>query len=266
MMVSALSLYPVKSMAGLDLPAVQLDRFGFAGDRRWMVVDENRRFLSQRELPAMALITATPTDVGLRLASGDSAVLVSRPDAAVRGLPVQVWEDRVMAQDTGSEVADWLGEILGVRCQLVYMADDAYRYVDGIYARGGETVSFADGFPLLLISHASLEDLNSRLSAAVPMNRFRPNLVVQGSAAFAEDRWRRIRIGDTEFEVAKACSRCVMPSIDQATARKDSEILRVLASYRRGEDRQTYFGQNLLYTGTGELRVGDNVEVLEAKD
>ena len=129
-----------------------------------------------------------------------------------------------------------------------------------------ETVSFADGFPLLLVSRASLDDLNGRLSSPVPMNRFRPNLVVQGCAAFAEDDWRRIRIGGTEFELAKPCSRCVMPSIDQRTAQKDSEILRVLAGYRRGEDRQTYFGQNLLYSGVGKLRVGDSVEVLETKD
>jgi len=124
-------------------------------------------------------------------------------------------------------------------------------------------VSFADGFPLLLISQASLDDLNARLSSPVPMNRFRPNLVVSGCEAFAEDSWRRIRVGEIEFDVAKPCSRCVMPSIDQASGRKDSEILRVLAGYRRGEDRQTYFGQNLLYRGSGEIALGAIVEVLE---
>ena len=264
--VSALRIYPVKSLAGIGLQSVQLDRFGFAGDRRWMVVNENRRFLSQRELSPMALITAERTAKGIRLTRDGRSVSVPRPQATASTVPVQVWEDRVNARDAGEEAAHWLSEVLGSTCRLVYMAEDARRYVDGIYAQQGQTVSFADGFPVLLISQASLEDLNQRLSQPVPMNRFRPNLVVQGCEAFAEDRWRRIRIGSVEFEVAKPCSRCVMPSIDQATAQKDSEILRVLAGYRRGEDRQTYFGQNLLYTDTGELRVGDALEVLESRD
>jgi uncharacterized protein YcbX len=115
----------------------------------------------------------------------------------------------------------------------------------------------------LLISQASLDDLNSRLETPVPMNRFRPNLVVQGCEAFAEDNWQRVRIGSVEFAVAKPCSRCVMPSIDQATAAKDSEVLQVLAGYRRGDDRQVYFGQNLVYSGTGKLSVGDTLEILK---
>jgi uncharacterized protein YcbX len=141
------------------------------------------------------------------------------------------------------------------------MPDDARRRVQPLYARRGETVSFADGFPLLLISQASLDDLNARLDQPVPMNRFRPNLVVSGCEAFDEDRWQRIRIGTLEFDVAKPCSRCVMPSIDQATAQRDPQINRVLASYRR-RDGQVYFGQNLLYPEYGSLAVGDTLEVL----
>jgi uncharacterized protein YcbX len=261
--VSALTIYPVKSLGGIGQQSVKLDRFGFTGDRRWMVVNEDRRFLSQRELAAMALITTELTESGLRLDSGEQSVLVSRPQASAPSLQVRVWEDSVVALDAGSEAADWLSERLTRPCRLVYMAEDAHRYVDGIYAREGETVSFADGFPVLLISQASLDDLNSRLDTPVPMNRFRPNLVVQGCEAFAEDNWRRVRIGSTEFTVAKACSRCAVPSIDQATATKNSEVLQVLASYRRAADRQVYFGQNLLYSGSGELSVGDTLEILE---
>jgi hypothetical protein len=261
--VSALTIYPVKSLGGVALQSVHLDRFGFAGDRRWMVVNEDRRFLSQREFAAMALIAAELTESGLRLASGEQSLLVPRPQASAPRLRVQIWEDSVVALDAGGEAAEWLSERLGGPCKLVYMAEDVHRYVDGIYAHEGETVSFADGFPVLLISQASLDDLNSRLDTPVPMNRFRPNLVVQGCEAFAEDNWRRIRIGSTEFTVAKACSRCAVPSIDQATATKNSEVLQVLAGYRRADDRQVYFGQNLVYSGSGELSVGDTLEILE---
>ena len=147
------------------------------------------------------------------------------------------------------------------------MPEDCQRLVDGAYAKSAETVSFADGFPLLLLSQASLDLLNSKLGSPVPINRFRPNLVVDGCKAHAEDDWRQIRIGGMEFDVAKACARCVVPSIDQASGEKDSEILRALAAYRRFEDpgdgaRQVYFGQNLLYRGAGELAVGDEVTIL----
>jgi uncharacterized protein YcbX len=151
---------------------------------------------------------------------------------------------------------------LGLPCRLVYMPDSCQRLVDGHFARDGETVSFADGFPLLLISQASLDDLNRKLDNPVPMNRFRPNLVVNGCDPFAEDGWRRIRIGDVEFDVAKPCSRCVIPSIDQATAQRDGQINRVLAGFRRFNG-QVLFGQNLLYQRAGTLTLGDSVEVLD---
>jgi uncharacterized protein YcbX len=257
-----LSVYPVKSLGGFDVPSAHLDRFGLAGDRRWMVVNEERRFLSQREHATMVLIGVAPTATGIVLTSGGKSLGVDCPADTAVSLEVQVWVDSVRARDAGQPAADWLSERLGRRCRLVYMADTVHRYVDGIYAREGETVSFADGFPLLLISQASLDDLNSRLSQPVPMNRFRPNLVVSGCAAFEEDNWQRLRIGAMEFRVAKPCSRCVMPSIDQATAEKNPEILQVLAGYRRGKDRQVYFGQNLLYSGTGQLQVGDALEIL----
>jgi uncharacterized protein YcbX len=250
-------------MAGLDLPATKLDRCGFVGDRRWLVINANRRFLSQRDISKMALIAASPDDDGLQLRLDDSSINVARPGDEARSMLVIVWGDTVNALDAGDEAAKWLSERLAEPCRLVYMPDTAMRYVDGVYARDGQTVSFADGFPILLISTASLADLNNRLSKPVPMNRFRPNLVVDGCDAFAEDGWRRIRIGALDFDVAKPCSRCVMPSIDQVTGHKDSEILRVLAGYRRGADRQTYFGQNLLHSGAGELRLGDSVEILE---
>jgi MOSC domain-containing protein len=261
MQLSSITIYPVKSCAGVSLETVELDRFGPAGDRRWLVVDPAGRFLSQRELPAMALIHVEVLAGGIRLrCHGDHVdVRVPEPDRPV--LSVRVWEDTVAVQNAGEDAARWLSQHLGVECALVYMPDSTHRRVDGAYAQDGETVGFADGFPLLLLSQASLDDLNSRLDTPVPMNRFRPNLVVTGCEPFAEDSWKCIRIGGIDFRVAKPCSRCVIPSIDQQTGQRDKQINRVLASYRRilGEVR---FGQNLLYPSLGTVNVGDPVEVV----
>ena len=259
--LSALSLYPVKSGAGIDLQQAELDRFGLAGDRRWMLVDDTGRFITQRDLARLALLKTGWRNGSLTLRWERELLEVMVPAANATVLPVAVWADTVTARDAGPEAAEWLQQRLGVACRLVYMPDDCHRAVDPKYATRGQTVSFADGFPLLLISQASLYDLNARLPSAVPMNRFRPNLVITGCAPFAEDSWQRIRIANIDFDIAKPCSRCVIPSIDQATAERDRSIHRVLAGFRRRE-RIIYFGQNLLHRGTGRLNVGDEVHVL----
>ena len=262
MQLSGITIYPVKSCAGINLDCVTLDRFGPAGDRRWLVVDERGRFISQRDQAHMALIRVEQARGGIRLSLGDSSIDSAIPGTGAPELRVSIWNDSVRALLADSSAGEWLSAHLGRPCRLVYMPETCQRLVDGIYARDGETVSFADAFPLLLISRASLDDLNSRLDNPVPMNRFRPNLVVSGCDRFAEDGWRRIRIGDVGFDVAKPCSRCVIPSIDQATAQRDGQINRVLASYRR-VNGQVMFGQNLLYQCAGTLSLGDSVEVLD---
>jgi uncharacterized protein YcbX len=262
MHLSGIYVYPVKSCAGLELAATDLDRFGPVGDRRWMVVGEGGDFITQRVEPRLALIRADPSGDGLQLQWGESRVRVDVPAAERPLRPVRIWSDTVGARDAGDAAAAWLSDRLGRSCRLVYMPDDAVRRVDGAYAGAGETVGFADGFPLLLISDASLADLNGRLPTPVPMNRFRPNLVVAGCEPFAEDGWKRVRIGAMTFVVAKPCSRCVIPSIVQESAQRDRHINRVLASYRR-VNGQILFGQNLLYQQPGQLAVGDEVEVLE---
>jgi uncharacterized protein YcbX len=259
--LSEITIYPVKSCAGIALSTVALDRFGPAGDRRWLVVDASGDFLSQRQLAAMALVATRWTAGELYLGSGESGLRIPVPGPSATRRPVQIWGETVAADDAGDEAAAWLSRALAVACRLVYMADETVRPVDTDYAAADETVSFADGFPLLLISQASLDDLNTRLAQPVPMNRFRPNLVVSGCEAYAEDRWQRIRIGAVEFDCAKPCSRCVMPSIDQASGQRDTRINRVLASYRR-VDGKVYFGQNLLYQNPGRLQLGATVEVL----
>jgi uncharacterized protein YcbX len=261
MELSEITVYPVKSCAGYPVPSVRIDRFGPRGDRRWLVVTEAGDFLSQRELPQMCRLRVTSQRGGIQLHGEDSALAVAEPAVGAPTTRVRIWDDRVAAQDAGDEAAAWLSRQLGRVCRLVFMPADTVRRVDGAYARDGETVGFADAFPLLLISRASLDELNARLPHAVPMNRFRPNLVVSGCEAFAEDKWRRIRIGAMEFDVAKACSRCVIPSIRQDSGERDPHISRALAGFRRFNG-QILFGQNLLYQRLGELRTGDSLEVL----
>ena len=264
LVVSELSIYPVKSLRGLSLPRAEVDRFGLRGDRRWMVVDANGRYLTQREQARMSLIQAEPLDDGLRLGAPGMGELTIRlaPDLPRR--QVTVWDDRVEAEDAGDAAAAWLSDFLGIDCRLVHFPDDALRPVDPRYAQAGDVTAFSDGFPLLLITQASLDDLNSRLEQPVPMRRFRPNLVIDGSEPYAEDQWKRLRIGDLTFRVVKPCSRCVIPTIDPATGERhpDAEPLRTLASYRM-RDNKIYFGQNVIPDGEGALAVGQVVEVIE---
>ena len=259
--LTSLHRYPVKSLRGEDLQRVALDDRGLVGDRGWMVVDPDGRFLTQRELPRMCLITARLDANGLLLEA--PGVPPQRPVANESDqLSVDIWRDRVAAVRCDAASAEWLSAFLDRPCELVFMPPTSQRPVNPAYALPGDRVGFADGYPLLLICEASLADLNARLDRPVPMARFRPNLVVSGCDAFAEDAWRRIRIGATEFRVAKPCERCAIPSIDIETAKPDPGFNRVLASFRRFEGK-ILFGQNLLHDGRGELQPGMPVEVLE---
>lgn len=260
--LAAIYRYPLKSAAGEPCERATLDRFGVAGDRRWLLVDPAGEFLSQRRLPALALLRALAAGDALRLEFAGEVMDVARPGISAPRRPVTVWGDRVDAADAGDAPAAWLGERLATTCRLVHMPDDCRRAVDPAHAPAQATVSFADGFPLLVLTQASLDSLNARLPAPVPMDRFRPNLVVAGAAPHAEDGWRQLRIGGNLLTLVKPCARCVIPSIDQATAARDPHINRVLASYRR-RDGEVFFGQNAIHDGAGTLAVGDRVAVLD---
>ncbi len=260
--LSSLYRYPVKSLRGESLQHMTVGRRGPEADRQWMLVDENGRFLTQRELPRMALIRPQVGDDGLWLSAPDMPDLhVSDHPGEV--LDVQIWRDRCSARSLSASADAWFSSFLQRACRLVVMPQETQRQVDMEYARKGDEVGFADGFPFLLISRASLDDLNQRLPAPVPMTRFRPNLVVEGCEPYAEDNWRRIRIGALEFRVVKPCSRCIIPCVDPNTGeRRSNEPLKTLMSYRK-EGNKVYFGQNLLHDGLGELEPGMNVEILE---
>jgi len=260
--LAALYRYPVKSLRGEAFDTLEVTPRGLAFDRRWMVVDPDGRFLTQRQQPRMALIQARVGANGrLQLQAPGMPRIEVEPPGADRRMPVRVWDDRLPAAPADVAAGLWLGQILGVPCHLVYLPDDIRRPVDPHYAQPADQVGFADGFPFLLISQASLDDLNARLEHPVPMLRFRPNLVVAGCAAFAEDGWQRIRIGGLSFRVAKPCSRCIIPTIDIETAEKGREPMQTLLSYRR-RDNRVYFGQNLIHDGLGTLQVGMPVEVV----
>lgn len=261
--LSTLTRYPLKSARGESLQQAWTDRFGLAGDRRWMLVDGQGQFLSQRQLPALCRLEALPSadDGELLLSWRGQSMAVPRPAADAGALEVTIWSDRVRARPAAAQASTWLSERLGQAVRLVYLPDSARRAVDPDLAPSGDLVSFADGFPLLLIGQSSLDDLNRRLPTPVPMDRFRPNLVIAGAMPFEEDRWRRLRVGDATLSLVKPCSRCVIPSIDQHTAERDPAINRVLAGYRR-RDGVIYFGVNALVSPGVLLQSGDPVEIL----
>lgn len=264
--LSSICIYPLKSAAGITPDAAVVERRGLAGDRRWMLVDGDGTFLSQRSHPRLALIRVEGTAEGLRLSAPNCPPLdvpVPGPEAARQ--TVTVWGDAVEAALAPAEAHAWCAGHLNADVRLVYMPASSRRSVDAAYAvHDDDIVSLADGYPLLLTSTASLAALNDRLDAPLPMDRFRPNVVVDGADAWAEDAWRRLRIGEVVLRAVKPCGRCAVTTVDQQTAVRGKEPLKTLAAFRRGADTgQVYFGWNLIPETTGRIRVGDAVEVLE---
>ncbi|MDP7039153.1 MAG: MOSC domain-containing protein [Myxococcota bacterium] len=264
MRLCELHVYPLKSGAGIALNEAFLEARGLQGDRRWLVVDANGRFLSARTHPRMLLIKAIPDEKGLYLsAPGVGKIHVPLPNTAQTLGPVSIWKDTCNALYLSQEADRWLSDFLGTPSHLVYMSDDITRPVNKTDARPGDIVSFADAYPLLLTSKASLVDLNKRLAKPIEMPRFRANLVVDGIEAFAEDKWQRLRLGEIEFDCASPCTRCVLTTIDPLTANKDpqGEPLKTLKTYRQN-DEGVLFGINLIPRAQGKIRVGDTLEVL----
>lgn len=260
--LTGLYRYPVKSLRGETFEVLDVGRRGFLLDREWMVVDEVGRFITQRQQPRMALVSARIRGDGRLSLCAPGMPDLTVADGATSRSEVVVWRDRVEAERVDEAADGWLTDFLGLTCRLVRMPDNVVRAVDPAHGTDGDVVGFADGFPFLLISQASLDDLNRRLETPVEMRRFRPNLVVSGCGPHAEDGWRRLRIGELTLRVAKPCSRCIIPTIDPDTAERSAEPLRTLMQYRR-RDNQVFFGQNLIADGAGTLRLGMAVEVLD---
>ena len=259
--ISELFIYPVKSTRGLNISSMEFNQRGPMFDRHWMLVDGNNQFLTQRKHPTMCLIGAEISGQALTL-TAPGKVPCNVSGTTIQEHQVLVWNDSVLAGDCGDEVAQWLSDYMQKECRLVSMPENSQRLVDPDFAKDNQTVGFADGYPILLFSQASLDDFNNKLKTPIGVDRFRPNIVIDGCEAYAEDSWQQIKIGDITFSLVKPCSRCVVPSIDQQTGSKQPEIINALNRYRR-RDNKTYFGQNALHENTGELSVGDPVVLLK---
>lgn len=261
--VSQLRIHPVKAAAGTGVDALEFDRTGPRFDRRWMVVRPEGEFLTQREAPGLALVRPwLGADVlGLRGPDGETVELPVVFDGP--SLRVRVWGSEVDARTGPPDGDEWLSERLGRRCRLVHLGDDGVRATDPAYAEG-HRVGFADGYPVLVVGEGSLAELARRAGRPVPVDRFRPNIVVSGAAPHDEDAWRRFAAGNLALQGVKLCARCKVTTIDQdrGTVDSDSEPLRTLARYRRIESH-VYFGLNAVHHGTDTVRAGDSVAVLE---
>jgi len=292
MQISEVNIYPIKSLKGIALEESLVEKRGLTFDRRWMLTDKDGMFFTQRETPKMATVSVNLNGDGvIAAADGFEAMHIPRePDSGERQRVV-VWKNEVDALTYGGMVSEWFSDVLERNCQLVLMPESTERHVSERFDQGNDIVSFADGYPLMLLGEGSLADVNERLhdryrdeeygeKLPLPMNRFRPNLVVRGSDPFEEDRWAKIRVGETIFRVAKPCGRCVMTTVDQARGEFDGkEPLKTMATFRMAKDvfptsyeafeqkpNAVLFGENLIPENPGTtIRLGDEVEVLETR-
>jgi len=256
--ISSLFIYPVKSLAGISLQQAPLDSMGLKYDRRWMLVSPDGVFLSQRKLPKMALIQTSLDKSGQLTLSMQGKPDLIVAEASDNTMPVKIWNDTVLANKISDESDAWLTDILGTDCHLVYIKDDVVRQCDLKYTSQGDRTGFSDGFPMLLVSEASLDDLNDRLDKPVDMRRFRPNIVVKGCEPFAEDTWKHFTLAGIPMRGVKPCSRCPIPIVDPDTGeRAGPEPIATLASYRK-KNHKVFFGMNVVHQEQGLLQLGDS--------
>ena len=260
--VTQLFIYPVKSLAGIQLDKSKVDSMGLQFDRRWMVVSPEGGFITQRTVPKMALINTSIDDGQLTLSTKDKEPhQVALTTADSEKMDVVVWKDSLRVSKVGADTDAWLSDALGISCHLVYIEDDVVRQCDLDFSDEGERTGFADGFPILVISEGSLIDLNQRLEVPVDMRRFRPNIVIAGCEAFAEDDLSSFSIGNIPMKAVKICSRCPMPMVDpDLGARTGQEPIATLSTYRKW-DGNIFFGMNVIQQQQGVISVGDSLEV-----
>ena len=261
--LSALIYYPIKACRGFEVDTSNVERMGLEHDRRMMVVTPDGGFLTQRDHPKLALVTPTISNRALTLSAPGTDSLTTSIQKSGPTRSVDIWHSKgVQAVDQGQAAAEWFSNWLGTPVRLVHIAEGYIRRLNEEYAvNTDDHTAFADGYPILLTSEESLADLNARLETPVPMNRFRPNIVVEGCEPFSEDSWSRIRIGNVEMAVVKPCARCVVTTIDKETLIQSKEPLKTLASYR-AQERGAMFGQNVIQLNEGRLRLGMSVDIM----
>ena len=257
--LSEIFVYPIKSASGISLNEANIGEKGIEKDRRWMLIDAEGKFISQRSHPELSLITVKIETDGLTVSHkkknyGNLFIpyYVDEENTAL----VEIWNDKCPAVFVSNAADCWFSKALGTQCRLVYMPEKTKRIVDPRYSNSNKTVGFADGYPFLLMGQSSLDDLNSKLQKSIKMNRFRPNLVFTGGKPFIEDDWKEFQINNITFYLVKPCARCVVTTVDQETGLKGKEPLVTLSSYRM-KNNKVYFGQNLICEGSGIINVGD---------
>ncbi len=265
--VSEINIYPIKSLGRISKKKISVERKGLADDRCFMLVDNNNQFITQRKHPSLALISVSQHENDFLIeAPNIDGLLVSINDFTKKLQSVTIWKDICSVLIANKTINQWFSEYIGFEVSLVAYDNLNPRATDPLFSSESDIVSFADGFPILVISQASLDDLNSRLINPVTMQRFRPNIVVEGCDAFDEDQWRDITIGNVKLDAVKICSRCVLTTIDPETGIKDedSEPLRTLSQYRKNikgikSEKGVFFGINLIPRGVGKICIGDSI-------
>ncbi len=259
LVLSEIWIYPIKSLGGIRLRSSKVMGKGLQYDRRFMLVDEGGLCMTQREFPKMALFKVSMDKEQVTVTyRGESISFPAVPSFAEQGKPVQIWDDLVMANEVSADISKWFSVRLDKTCKLVFFPEQNPRAVDAKYKVNDEHVGFADAYPLLVIGQSSLDDLNGRLAEPLPMNRFRPNIVVTGGEPYEEDNWRNFSVGKTHFIGVKPCARCVLTTVNQDTGIKGVEPLKTLAKYRN-RDNKIFFGQNVLVVDPLEIKEGDIV-------
>lgn len=263
--LSQLFIYPIKSLSGIAIQSAKVTDRGLQYDRRFMLIDKNNRFLTQREFPKMALLQTVIEEESLFVFRKDSfenkLVLPLAPEPANEKIVVRIWNDDCEAQIISNQANDWFSGHLNVDCRLVYMPDATERKVDIKYAMRDDITNFSDGYPILVMGQASLDDLNSRLNEPLPVNRFRPNMVFTGGMPYEEDGMEHFSINGLDFYAVKPSARCVVTTTNQETGIAGKEPLKTLALYR-SKNNKVYFGQNVLFNGEGKIQVGDPIHII----
>lgn len=256
-------IYPIKSLGGISLDSSFAGNRGLKHDRRYLLVDENGMFLTQRDIPQMALLKLSFTENGFKVLNiGDNSfITIPLESEGIEKVDVKIWDDVCSSLRVDNKLDDWFSDILKIKCSLVYMPDEEQRMVEKKYLDENHIVSFADAYPYLIIGQSSLDDLNSRLENPLPMNRFRPNLVFSGGNSYEEDNWKSFKIGEVHLKAVKPCARCMITTTDQQTAERNKEPLKTLSEYRKINGK-VMFGMNVVCIKQGIVKIGDKIELL----
>jgi len=267
MKLTQINIYPIKSLGGISLSSALVEKRGLKYDRRWMLINSNNDFMTQRQYPQMALLQTSIEEKLLKVHHKKedlSPINIPLEHPPNEKIEVPIWDDFCIAQTSSKEVDNWFSNALNEKCRLVYMPDSTERRVDPNYSPEKIIVGFADAYPFLIIGERSLEELNSKLSAPLPMNRFRPNFVFNGGTPFIEDTFNNFKIGNIKFQAVKPCARCVVTTVNQDTAERGNEPLVTLSTFRK-LDNKVMFGQNLIGMEEGEVSVGQEVLPIDFK-